>query len=198
MVLGLGGREIETTPEHPFWVRDKGWTAAGEIEPGEELRSHDGQWISLDSKQLTDSIVTVYNMRVAEDHTYFVGSPLWGFTVWAHNTCTPIGFAPGTAVSATTGRVDHASRHLIDAGILSGPKGGKLAREEAIKHFTRILENPIKTFEKRISGQLAKGFLGKINGRFVVIYVAMEDRGKALAGLILTAGPVGPGLLGHL
>ena len=25
-------------------------------------------------------------MRVAEDHTYFMGSPLWGFSVWAHNT----------------------------------------------------------------------------------------------------------------
>ena len=87
MVLGLGNRSIETTPEHPFWVRDKGWTVAGEIETGEELRSHDGQWIPFDSKQLTDSIVTVYNMRVAEDHTYFVGSPLWGFTVWAHNMC---------------------------------------------------------------------------------------------------------------
>ena len=87
MVLGLGGREIETTPENPFWVRDKGWTAAGEIETGEELRSYDGQWIPLDSKQLTDRIDTVYNMRVAEDHTYFVGSPLWGFSVWAHNTC---------------------------------------------------------------------------------------------------------------
>ena len=86
MVLGLGGREIETTPEHPFWVRDKGWTAAGEIEPGEELRSHDGQWIPLDSRYITDNLETVYNMRVAEDHTYFVGSPLWGFTVWAHNT----------------------------------------------------------------------------------------------------------------
>jgi hypothetical protein len=93
MVLGLGGREIETTPEHPFWVRDKGWTAAGEIETGDELRSHDGQWIPLDSKLLADNIVTVYNMRVAEDHTYFVGSPLWGFTVWAHNACkyTPNG-----------------------------------------------------------------------------------------------------------
>ena len=28
-------------------------------------------------------------MRVADDYTYFVGSPLWGFAVWAHNTCTP-------------------------------------------------------------------------------------------------------------
>lgn len=32
-------------------------------------------------------------MHVAEAHTYFVGSPMWGFSVWAHNSClyTPNG-----------------------------------------------------------------------------------------------------------
>jgi hypothetical protein len=113
MVLGLGGREIETTPEHPFWVRDKGWTAAGEIEPGEELRSHDGQWIALDSKQLTDSIVTVYNMRVAEDHTYFVGSPLWGFSVWAHNSCDlPVHGQSRLLIPSDLGLTENAVKHL--------------------------------------------------------------------------------------
>ncbi|MEM4725185.1 MAG: hypothetical protein QXP01_09255 [Candidatus Hadarchaeum sp.] len=29
----------------------------------------------------------VYNCRVAEYHTYFVGDAAWGFSVWAHNTC---------------------------------------------------------------------------------------------------------------
>jgi hypothetical protein len=28
---------------------------------------------------------TVHNLRVADYHTYFVGSPEWGFSVWAHN-----------------------------------------------------------------------------------------------------------------
>jgi filamentous hemagglutinin len=30
-------------------------------------------------------VATVYNLRVAEYHTYFVGSLEWGFSVWAHN-----------------------------------------------------------------------------------------------------------------
>jgi hypothetical protein len=30
-------------------------------------------------------VATVYNLRVAEYHTYFVGSRAWGFSVWAHN-----------------------------------------------------------------------------------------------------------------
>ena len=34
----------------------------------------------------TDSGTTVYNFRVQEDHTYFVGQPTWGFAVWVHNT----------------------------------------------------------------------------------------------------------------
>ena len=27
----------------------------------------------------------VYNVRVVEDHTYFVGGEAWGFSVWVHN-----------------------------------------------------------------------------------------------------------------
>ncbi|HLJ92175.1 MAG TPA: hypothetical protein VKU02_03185, partial [Gemmataceae bacterium] len=28
---------------------------------------------------------TVYNLQVADHHTYFVGTPEWGWAVWAHN-----------------------------------------------------------------------------------------------------------------
>jgi hypothetical protein len=37
----------------------------------------------------------VYNFRVAEYHTYFVGRPEWGFSVWAHNTCIQENAAAG-------------------------------------------------------------------------------------------------------
>jgi hypothetical protein len=30
-------------------------------------------------------VTTVYNLRVAEYHTYFVGSRGWAFSLWAHN-----------------------------------------------------------------------------------------------------------------
>ncbi|MEZ6143345.1 MAG: hypothetical protein R3B84_22485 [Zavarzinella sp.] len=32
---------------------------------------------------------TVYNLRIADHHTYFVGDETWGFSAWAHNACTP-------------------------------------------------------------------------------------------------------------
>ena len=37
-----------------------------------------------------DEYAVVYNLRVADYHTYFVGASEWGFSVWAHNQgCGP-------------------------------------------------------------------------------------------------------------
>src|SRR5262249_4337515 len=46
-----------------------------------------GQWVTLEEVYDTGKYETVYNFRVAEYHTYFVGSEEWGFSVWAHNAC---------------------------------------------------------------------------------------------------------------
>jgi hypothetical protein len=35
--------------------------------------------------QDTSEYETVYNLRIADFHTYFLGSEAWGFAVWAHN-----------------------------------------------------------------------------------------------------------------
>jgi hypothetical protein len=79
-----GGKLIRTTPEHPFYVEGKGWTAAGALAGGERLRTAWG-WAELDEAFDTNCYERVYNLRVAEDHTYFVGEEEWGFAVWAHN-----------------------------------------------------------------------------------------------------------------
>jgi hypothetical protein len=86
-VLGLrvGGKVIRTTAEHPFWVRGKGWTVAGQLRAGDELSSHEGGWVAVEGLDATGEWHTVYNLRVADCHTYFVGCEQWGFSVWAHN-----------------------------------------------------------------------------------------------------------------
>jgi hypothetical protein len=85
-----GDRLIRTTPEHPFYVEGKGWTAAGALAGGERLRTAWG-WAELDEAFDTNCYERVYNLRVAEDHTYFVGEEEWGFAVWAHNACFDVG-----------------------------------------------------------------------------------------------------------
>jgi len=83
--LTIGGQRIGTTSEHPFWVLGKGWLPAGDAMPGDILIGHDGQQVVLTSKEIGEW-ATVYNMRIADWHTYFVGCAEWGFDVWAHNT----------------------------------------------------------------------------------------------------------------
>lgn len=79
--LQIAGVAIRTTAEHPFWVKDKGWRNAIELRPGDMLSTHDGQWIAIEEVEDTGAVETVYNLRVAEFHTYFVGSWEWGFSV---------------------------------------------------------------------------------------------------------------------
>jgi hypothetical protein len=105
------GRSIRTTAEHPFYVQGKGWTAAAELVPGDLFRSHDGGWNPVESINPTGEVATVYNMRIAEYHTYFVGSREWGFSVWAHNAC--VGQTGGTDSHPQFGNFNDAQRAAL-------------------------------------------------------------------------------------
>jgi hypothetical protein len=41
--------------------------------------------VSVDKVHDTREYATLYNLRVSDFHTYFVGCHEWGFSVWAHN-----------------------------------------------------------------------------------------------------------------
>ena len=86
MHLHVGGQVIRTTAEHPFYAENRGWTPAGELQVGERLATHVGGWVAVEDLLDTGEHERVYNLRVAEWHTYFVGAATWGFSVWAHNT----------------------------------------------------------------------------------------------------------------
>jgi hypothetical protein len=83
----VGGRTIGTSSEHPFWVVGKGWTPARALTVGDAFIGHDGQSLPVTDIVHTGQWATVYNLRVADFHTYFVGCEEWGVSVWAHNTC---------------------------------------------------------------------------------------------------------------
>jgi hypothetical protein len=83
--LHLGGQLIRTTAEHPFYAAGKGWTAAFELQPGDGVLTADGTWVKVEEVFDTGEWEPVYNLRVADHHTYFVGEQEWGWTAWAHN-----------------------------------------------------------------------------------------------------------------
>ena len=86
--LHLGGQLIRTTAEHPFYAAGKGWTAAFELQPGDGVMTADGTWVNVEGVTDTGETVPVYNLRVSNHHTYFVGCAEWGWNAWAHNTCS--------------------------------------------------------------------------------------------------------------
>jgi filamentous hemagglutinin len=91
------------TAEHPFWVKDVGWTPVGRLQSGQvlEICDADGrddcdrqmgsmQELALSGRRWSATVVsvttwerpeTIYNIEVEGLHTYFVGV----FGVWVHN-----------------------------------------------------------------------------------------------------------------
>jgi len=81
--LIVNGEYIETTPEHPFYTEEEGWTPAGELETGMHVRQSDGTdglvWFAWEVSQTE----TMYNLTVDTAHTFFVGEGQW----LVHNAC---------------------------------------------------------------------------------------------------------------
>jgi len=72
----VGHERIQTTPEHPFWVASHGWSRASQLSEGDLLLTVDGEFVPIldvQNEMLTDPI-SVYNITVAGEHVYFVGS----------------------------------------------------------------------------------------------------------------------------
>jgi hypothetical protein len=70
----------------------------------------------------TGEWATVYNLSVAECHTYFVGGSDWGFSVWAHNQCVDV---PGPNPNKLAGETVAAPSKGV-GGVYTGQKGGKI------------------------------------------------------------------------
>ena len=87
--LHVNGEVIRTTPEHLFYADGAGWVEAGNLRGGEWLCPLDGDWVPVGEVYDTEEYAPVFNLRVEDGHTYFVGDDAWGFAVWAHNDYLP-------------------------------------------------------------------------------------------------------------
>jgi hypothetical protein len=138
MNIHVRDRIIQTTREHPFFVvRVWDFIAASELQIGDTFLSHDGQWVMVEDLCDTDVFQKVYNLRVQDFHTYFVGGSDWGFSVWAHNSYTALreeGLTKSQAKRAnmlnkTQGEA--AARTYLEGQGFSGPRLDTLANAAA-------------------------------------------------------------------
>ena len=86
--IEVNGETIKTTPDHPFYVPQKGFTRAIELRAGDELYTVNGEYVVIEKIQheILESPVKVYNFRVADYHTYYVSN---NGIATHNNTCTP-------------------------------------------------------------------------------------------------------------
>ncbi len=68
--------DIDTTTNHPFYVIDRGWVAAGDLVVGDEILTLDGSVAVITGSEIEklDETILVYNLEVADYNTYFVGN----------------------------------------------------------------------------------------------------------------------------
>jgi hypothetical protein len=83
--LYVNGEMIRCTYTHRFYARFKGWTPANELELGDQLKTPDGRWLNVTNKIFTETIEPVFNIHVADNHTYFVSNGDKDHFVLVHN-----------------------------------------------------------------------------------------------------------------
>ena len=83
--VSVNGETITTTPEHPFYVPQKGWTGAIHLRAGDMLVLSNGEYVVVEKveHELLESPVKVYNFEVEDFHTYYVSE----YGVLVHNVC---------------------------------------------------------------------------------------------------------------
>ncbi|MFE4059363.1 Hint domain-containing protein [Streptomyces sp. NPDC059096] len=69
-----GPATVTATDNHPFWLSDeRRWAEAGELSPGDELRTPTGSTRTVTAVSRYTQRQTTYDLTVAGIHTYYVG-----------------------------------------------------------------------------------------------------------------------------
>jgi hypothetical protein len=92
--VNVGGEEILATPSHPFFVANKGWTPAADLASGSALLLQDGGTAQIEAAAVErlERPALVYNLEVADWHTYHVGAA----GILVHNKCDVDAGKPGS------------------------------------------------------------------------------------------------------
>ena len=82
-VIKFGGKKIEATPEHPFFVNNK-WVKAEDLKVGDKLTTFDKKQVTVESIEFVhkNAPVFVYNFTIEHYHTYYVSND----NILVHNT----------------------------------------------------------------------------------------------------------------
>ncbi|MEE9426376.1 MAG: polymorphic toxin-type HINT domain-containing protein [Methylococcales bacterium] len=137
----MSGEVITATAGHPFYIpEEEGWLEAGELNIDDVLLNlTDSTTLITDIRQYTE-LAKVYNLTVANDHTYYVGEN--GVLSHNANRCEPI--------------TSFNTKHFI-----SGDRHGGLHSVHGLRRGRRILkkgsEDSQKLYTAKVEIRWGKG-----------------------------------------
>jgi hypothetical protein len=143
--LHVGGEVIRTTAEHRFYAHGKGWSPAAALAAGDWVSTLAGGWVAVEEAYETGEYATVYNLRVADYHTYFVGAEGWGFGVWAHNHYRLL-----ADVLQAAPEVADTARQTLERLAKDRIPHGEKARQSSLAAFRALLEKRL-TFNRLLA-----------------------------------------------
>ena len=140
---------LTCTPEHPFFTVGGGWVEAGSLGIGTSIVSRAGPALSVtgltwkrdSTKELEANggvgSVAVYNLTVADDHTFFVGTT--GGGTWVHNVDCG-------GLDLDQKAVDHiAKRHWATSDTPSGePAAGKFDPSTSLRDLRDAITDTVQ------------------------------------------------------
>jgi hypothetical protein len=140
---GSGGAigVVVATGEHPFWTQERGWVAADELQPGDQLQDVHGDTVAVLNAAEREMQVRTYNPTVEGAHDYFVSDR--GVSVLVHNQDLP----------SSTVVIDGNMEIWHNYGNLSGSG----PREHAPIHFHVRIRGVRGEFRVRGSGEPMPG-----------------------------------------
>jgi hypothetical protein len=154
---------IGATASHPFYSVDrKRWVAAGELRPGETLRTESGtaKFVRAERKPGTE---TVYNLEVHKSHNFYVSKA----KLLVHNDCVPdLGRKLEYLFGNATGNAHNVDRSLDMARQLNriGIQGDAGGRALLTEHLTMTLNNPMNILRDEGSRTIRESLLGGPGG----------------------------------
>lgn len=160
--IEVSNTTITSTQDHPFYVPQKGFVNAIELRAGDILLSLDGNYVVVEQIQheILESPIEVFNFRVSNDHTYYVGRT----KIAVHNAnCGPNDPLPNQGT--VNGDVEGAPN--VDAG-----KQGK----HVIGHNN--CKNPNKSMWTKGSNGVTETQQGWVNGTQLPDGTRVWDTGK--------------------
>ena len=153
----VGGKEIVSTPDYPYYVEGRGFVNACQLCIGSPLLDADGKILEVEQiykEQLgKNEEVKVYNFQVEDWHTYHVGE----MEVLVHNAEYETSYGKSSLIELknTDNFMDSTIEHIFEGNVRRGKAGGyhyECIKDTAgnIVNGTEVLINDLGVYKAQV------------------------------------------------